>query len=339
MDPTIPIAVGSAVAQAYNSEQARKASAAERKRMEELINSLQDPQFDPNSITPEQYAVISQYVPEMAPYIEEMKPTIIQETQDMVQGRQAQRDALERLSGIGKSTGVDPQMEALANAASRKAQTEAQVRQASILQDANRRGGVNGGVALAAQLGASTDSMDRLAASQNQNAANAYQQRLQALMQSGELGGQMRGQDVDMQGKNASIINAFNQRNATGRQTYANQQADMLNDAKLKNLQVQQGIANQNVGLKNDYAKYNQGRGDDIQRNLYDARAKKIGMQGGLSQQNIGAINQTAQDRNNMIQGVGGAGSTYYQGKSQNAEDAKLEKAKATGDWSAYNEQ
>jgi len=339
MGPEVAVGVGSALAQWYTSEQARNASDAERKRMAELINALQDPQFDPNSITPEQYAVVSQYVPEMAPYIEEAKPTIIQETADMARGRQAQRDALEKLSGIASSTGVDPQMQALANEASRRAQGEAQSRQASILQDANRRGTLSGGIGIASQLGASSDAMDRLASTQNQNAANAYQQRLNALLESGTLGGQMRNQEIDMQGKNAAIINAFNQRNAAGRQDYENSRVNMVNDATLKNLQAQQGQADRNVGLKNDYAKYNQGRSDDIQKSLYDARTGRLGMQSGLSAQNIGAINQRAQDQNNMIQGLGGAAGQYYQNdradkletNRQNREDARW-KYRQTGD-------
>lgn len=294
-----------------NSEQARKASAAERQRMQSIIDTMKDPQFDPNTLSPEQYAVAAKYVPEMAAYIEEAKPTIIQETQDMVQGKNAQRDALERLSGISKSTDVDPQMQALANASSRKAQTEAQVRQASILQDAERRGGSNNGVTLAAQLSGSADAMDRLANTQNQNAGNAYQQRLQALAQSGELGGQMRQQDAALQGKNADIINSFNQRNSQNRQAYANQNANMLNDASRLNTGVLNQTNNANTDIRNRFNQANQQRGDSITQANYNAGVNRANMQMGQGAQNISAINQNAADRNQAVQGVVGAYGAY----------------------------
>lgn len=306
-----------------NSESARKASAAEREKMAQIINNLQDPSFDPNMLTPEQYAVAAKYTPEMAAYIEEVKPTIIQETQDMVQGRSAQRDALERLSGIGKSTDVDPQMQALANAASRKAQTEAQSRQASILQDAERRGASNNGVTLAAQLSGSADAMDRLANTQNQNAGDSYRQRLQALAQSGELGGQMRQQDASLQGKNADIINSFNARNASNRQNYANQQAGLINDANKFNTGVSNQTNNANVDIRNRGTQSNQARADEISRSQYNAGLNKANLQIGQGGQQIAAINQNAADRNQAIQGVVGAYGAY-QGTQSAAEAEKM---------------
>lgn len=337
-------AVAGAAAQWYNSEQARRASAQERAKMAELINNLQDPNFDPNQLTPEQYAVAAKYVPEAAAYIEETKPEIIKETEDMVMGKNAQRDALERLSGIAKSTDVDPQMQALANAASRKAQTEAQSRQASILQDAERRGSLNAGTTLAAQLGASSDAMDRLATTQNQNAGNAYQQRLQALAESGRLGGEMRTQEASLQGKNADIINQFNARNSRARQDYENSRAGMLNDASKLNAGVFNSTNNANVDLRNNAAKGNQARSDEVARSLYNAQMNKANLQVGQAGQNINAINQTAQDRNNIIQGLsGGASAMSASSAAADAEKERQDRAdrraqyQQTGMWGGAN--
>lgn len=323
-----------------NSEQARSASAGERAKMQQLIDQLKDPQFDPNQLSPEQYAVAAKYVPQMASFIEEAKPTIIQETQSMVQGKNAQRDALERLSGISKSTDVDPQMQALANAASRKAQTEAQVRQASILQDAERRGGANNGVTLAAQLAASENGMDRLANTQNQNAGNAYQERLQALAQSGQLGGQMRQEDAALQGKNADIINAFNARNTRARQDYENSQANMLNDANRLNTGALNSTNNANTDIRNNAAKNNLSRADQIAQAQYNAQANKVNMGIGMGAQQINALHQNAQDKNNAIQGIVNVGTAYAGSQSaQDAENARQdrldrrEQYKKTGQW------
>lgn len=296
--------VASAGAQWLSSEQARKANKAERKRMEEMLAKIQSPQFDPTDLTPEEYKVAAKYVPEMAAFVEEAAPQVVKQTEDMAMGRRAQKEALQKLSDIGSSRGVDPQMAALANQANRRAQTEAQVRQQSILQDAARRGQAGSAANIAQQLMAGGNSMDQLANTQNQLAADAYRQRLQALAESGQMGRQLQQDEIGLQKTNADIINDFNRRNTAARQGYLNSAADTQNEAQRYNVGQIQDIANRNVGLKNEYAKYNQNRGDDIAQRNYDNQMKKFGASSGLSQQQQQANVQGAADRNQAIQGA-----------------------------------
>jgi hypothetical protein len=324
----------------YQSEEARKANAKERKAMKAMIDKIEDPYFDPSTLTPEEYQVAAKYVPEMAAYVQEVAPTVVQESQDMAAGRRAQREALQKLSEIGSSRGIDPQMQALGNEAARRAQTEAQVRQQSILQDAARRGQQGSAATIAAQLMGSSQGMDRAAQTQNQLAAQAYQQRLQALADSGQLGGQIKMQDADLQGNNANIINAFNQRNASNRQSYLNRGADTSNQAQMYNIGQIQDIANRNVQNRNTYDQYNQQRADQNSLDGFNAATQKANIYAGQSAQAIASNNQTAADRNQAIQGGGNAITGYFQNSAaQDAEKARQDREdrrlqyQQTGEW------
>jgi len=288
-----------------NSEMARGDVRNQRKRIEDLIDNLQDPNYDLKALTPEDYKLAQQYAPEAARYIEEQAPQVVTESADMAAGRRAQRDALEKLSSIGNDYGMDPQLAAMANDAARKAQIGAQSRQASILQDAARRGNLNSGSTLAAQLMGASEGMDRAAQTQSQLAADAYRQRLDALSKGAELGGQIRSQDINLQGKNADVINAFNQRNSANRQAMENMNVGNRNEAQRMNVANIQDIANKNVSNRNNYQQYNQKRGDELENARYNAQLGKINLQAGQAANNIGDIRQNAADRNQAIQGVG----------------------------------
>lgn len=309
--PLVMAAAAGAAMQYMNSEAARKASASERRRMDQLVSKLQLPEFDPTELSPEEYQLAATYMPEVAQYIEEKAPQVVQETADMATGRRAQRDALERLTQIGNNRGMDPALAAMANDASRKSQIDAQSRQRSILQDAERRGGLNSGSTLAAQLMGASEGMDRAAQTQNQLAIEAYRERLNALAQGADLGGRMRDQDVSLQGKNADIINAFNQRNAASRRSYLGDAANTRNEAQRLNIGNVQDIMNKNVTNRNAFNQYNQERGDKNAMNKFQAEASKIGLQTGQGAQNIAGIQSDAADRNQAIQGVGNIFQTY----------------------------
>lgn len=340
MDPITIAAVAGAGMQWMNSEQARQASAAERKRMADIVNAIQLPTFDPSSLTPQDYKMAQKYVPEMAQFIEEKAPETIKETGDMVAGRQSQRDALQRLSEISSNSGIDPQLAAMSNEAARKSQTEAQVRQQSILQDAARRGQLGSGAALAQQLAGASEGMDRQAQVQNQLAMEAYRDRLNALSQGATLGGQIRDQDIGLQGKNVGIINAFNQRNTANQQNYLNQNADTRNTAQRLNIGNQQDVMNKNTGAANEFAKYNQNRGDNIANSLFKAQSDKAGLLTGQGTGRISDIRQNAADQNQSIQGIGNIFQSYSANNAseeadknaQNREDRRTQYMK-TGSW------
>lgn len=223
------------------------------------------PEFDSSKLLPKDLKMIRQFAPELAPRIEEQAPELIKRTGDMEKGRKAQLTALEEYTKTA-DRGFDPRQEQMLHEASQAAANQAQARSKSIQQDYARRGIGGSGLGLIAQLQGSSDASNQQAQSNMNAASQAYAARLNALAQGASLGGEIQGQDVNIQQRNADIINSFNQRTAAGRQGWENQRAGTMNDANMFNLNLEQGIANANTKAQNDAMFSNQKRQDDLLR-------------------------------------------------------------------------
>lgn len=295
MDP-LTIVVGAAVigglVQAWQGEKARGANQRELDKIKAIFDTVKPPEydltiedppelhqqelalpkyqdpmaapkFDLTALRPEDLKVIGRFNPQLPAKIKEVAPTTIQTTGDMKTGRAAQLAALRRMQEIGAGE-FDPQYAEMVSKSSQQAQGDAQARQQSIMQDYARRGIAGSGLGLAAQLGSNAQAQDRQANSNQQAATQAYRNRLNALISGAEIGGKVRGEDIDLQGRNANIINAFNQRTSIAGQQYANQQANAMNDADMFNLKREQNIANANVGNRNNAAVADRTRLDSL---------------------------------------------------------------------------
>lgn len=363
----VAIAAATTIAQIYQSEQARGASKKHLKQLREefdklippeydlspmdppqyIMQAIPEPSYDMSDITPEQFELVGKYQPEIAAYVAEQNPQLVQETAAAREGREAQMSALRRLRQVADSDS-DPILAQAMDEAAKSSQIEAQSRSQSILQDAARRGALDSGTMLAAQLQGASDSMESAASHSRDAAAEAYRNRLAALRDSAELGGRVRGQDLDLEARNADIINQFNQRTTRARQDWANQRANTLNDAQLRNLAEQQRIADANVSSRNDAAWRNRGRQDELLSKLYAIRASerdnrnnligktadwraaerdradklkdtmygyqvdKMKSKMGLASTAMDMNMQGARDRNSAIQGLGNAAMSGY---------------------------
>ena len=320
--PVVAIAAATAVAQMYQSEKARK---ADKQRLDELKSEfdklvppqydvsimdppelikdkIPEPSFDMAGVTPEQFKVIGKYRPDIAPLVAEANPRLVEETSDGREGRSAQMDALRKLKRIGADGQGDPELQSAMSQASRRAQAEAQSRQKSVLQDAQRRGQLGSGAMLAAQLQGGSDAMDRAAMSGQDAAVASYKNRLQALRDSASLGGQVRGADMEMQGRNAAIINDFNTRGAARRQAWEQERADTLNQGQRLNLDAEQSVSNLNTSATNESKYKNLSREDALKQYLYGVRS------GERDYQNNVATSQAKwradeRDQNNSLKG------------------------------------
>lgn len=326
-----------------NSQDAKKLSEAERERLEEIFGKLRapaqpgTPEFDMSKLTVEDYALVRQYIPEAAPLVLEAQPQLIQQTGDMQMGREAQRNALRRMSGIAESS-EDPALAQQLNQAARRSQEEAGSRQASLLQDAQRRGVMGSGMSMALANQGGANALEQGAVQSQGAAAEAYRNRLRAIQESGQLGSQIRGEDVALQGRNADIINAFNQRTSRAQQEYANQRSDLANSAQRYNIGAEQDISNKNVGLHNTVAEAERNRNDSLAKwkaewergNAQQGFENDLSIyrgQAGLSDASRSDIRQNAKDTNNAIQGFGNAAMSVYQ-----TENAPKKKTKYVGD-------
>lgn len=353
MDPvTIGIgmaAIGAAsgLVQLYNSERERGASKKRLQQIEKMFNEIVPPEynvsiyddpelvktippaaFDYSRITPESFASVGQYVPQVADFVREVAPQVVEASAAAQEGRGAQLEALRRYRDVAAGRS-DPLFQQKMQEASDRARMEAQGRNASILQDAQRRGSLDSGVQLAAQLQGQSDSMTRGALASQAAAAEAYRNQLMALDRSAALGGDIRSSEMGEAARNTGIINDFNQRTSTNYQNYLNQRANMANQAQVYNLDRDQRIADANVAQRNKFSVDNLNRYNDLMGARYgmerQQRADKLAIQAKkeeLTQQNYAnamnhagaragvgynydsAMNQQTRDRNQAIQGI-----------------------------------
>lgn len=355
----------SGIMQYYQAEKARKASDKRLKEIEAMFNAIVPPEYDLkiyddpklaqnipapalnlDRIDPQLYRSVGQFIPEVAQYVQEANPQLVQATAAANQGRQSQMDALEKYRQIAAG-GVDPEFEQKMSDASQRARRDAQSRQASILQDANRRGQLGSGIMLASQMNQGADAMQRQAIESQLAAAESYRNQLGAMGQGAQLGGQIRASEMSEQGRNADIVNSFNERTSRAYQSYLQQIADEANRAKYSGWQNDQAIANRNVDAQNaanqeQVQRYNQGqktyydvaqnnrnntldledRKNRLRQQMYDNLIAKTSGRAGISQQINSTNMQNAQDRNQITRGLGDAvtsGALYYgkYGKAQ----------------------
>lgn len=372
MPVIIAIAAVSALAQAYQSEKARKASKerlAEIKAAfdalvppqynispmatpEYIKDTIKEPNFDFSKVTPEQFKVIGQYAPQAAPLIAEKNPELLKETAVSTEGRQAMIDALRKMKGVAGSD-YDPEFQQKQAEASARSRMEANSRSKSILQDAARRGNLDSGAQLMADLQGSSDSMQTAAMTSRAAATDAYRNKLAALRDSSTMGRDLRNDDLNMQKSNNDTINSFNERTSRNAQTWANDKSKMENDAQRYNLGEAQDVANKNVSTANDASKYNRERMDNMMKTLYEMRARERDSQNqiianqsnwqkderdradkltgkmyddqfnktaavsGVGYKQNDAANQATADQNQMIQGAGNMGVNYLQYQQQ----------------------
>lgn len=313
-------ALGTALFQFINSEKGRAASDAERRRLIQLYEKINLPDFDPRDITPEDYKVIGTYTPEIAPYVAEEAPQVLQESAITQEGMQAQRDALARLREAA-ATSEDPQFIGMVNRAVREAERGAQARQGSIMENFARRGQLGSGLEMAAQMQGGADAAERAAIAGESAAADAYRNRLQMLRDSASLGKDIRGQDLGMQEKNIDIINAFNQRAAQAQRDWGKYRAGEMNEAQLKNLSAAQRASDLNKQARYNAAIGNRDYRKGIQQQqLENVLSKTRGLAGQYEGRRQDIIGRT-QDRGQQIQGVGegiGKAYDYYDKPSSN---------------------
>lgn len=319
----------SSIAQLYNAEKERGATKERLAQIKRLFDEIKPPEydvevidppqlieqsipptaFDMSNVSPEAYQIAGKYIPEVAQYIAEQNPQLVQMSAAGQFGRDAQIQALKDIRArTGELSDVEAQ-DASARAM-RDAQINAQSRQQAILQDANRRGQLGSGAMLAAQLQGASDQMERGANLSSQAYLEALRNKLGAIRSEGEMGRQLGNDEFSQAAINADIINKFNQRAAQNMNQYGQYAAGVMNEGQMANLKNAQDIMNRNVGTANDMAIYNRNRQDKL---LSQNRAEQVGERS--------FVNQTAQQ--NFANRLASQDQTnkYRQGMFNNAMD------------------
>lgn len=165
----------------------------------------------------------------------------------MGEGRSAQSQALQKLSSFVDQGGLDAQARAQNEEALSAADQRAKANRGATMQQFARRGMSGGGNELAAMMQG-----DQAAANQGRQASldiagQARQRALQALGQQAQLGTSMRGQDIDVESKNAAAANAREQFNAKMRYAAMGANNDFANQ-DFRNRMAKQNAVNQAKG-------------------------------------------------------------------------------------------
>jgi len=261
----------------------------------------QAPQFDTSRLNPEDLKLVGKYTPQLAPYIAESNPELIKQSGEAMQGRAAQKNALQKYMQMGE-TGDDAISAQESAMAQRRAGADAKSRLDSLQQSYARRGQGGAGLQMASQLAASQGSSDMQAQAQMQAAADAQRRRLGALASGAQLGGQIYNQEMDLAQDNAGIINNFNQRMASARQNFENRRAEDMNMANRYNLGVEQELSNRNTGARNDAAEKNLRRSDTLTQYGADFRTRERNRMDDIEREQYGNARSERDYRNKLAE-------------------------------------
>lgn len=298
--------VGGIIGNIASAGDRAKAKAAAEEAMS-IIDSIGAPPDLSREILLEKFQQVGILTPKLESEINLGISQVSQVTEDP-KLKDAQMQALQILQQRG-STGLGPEDRAALNQIRQEVSRDVQGKQQQILQNMQARGMGGSGAELAAQLSASQEGAERASAESDRQAATASERALQAITQAGQLGGQVRGQDFDVNKTKAAAqdeVARFNVANAVARQT---RNIGSENQASAANLSEAQRVRDANTAQANAEKQ----RQVEAQRqqwldSLAGAQARsgaRSGLQNLYSQQAA----QTQQGYSQMGQGAGaGAG-------------------------------
>jgi hypothetical protein len=305
MIPAI-IGAGIGLATLVNQQNQQKAQTEAMNRAQEIINQVPLPVL--KEYYPELYQQVVTLVPEAEQAVTLGQTSMTGVTTDPAL-RQAQMNALMKLQDVGE-TG----MSATDQARLAQIQTEQQAalrgEQGAIQQNLATRGMGGGMSEMVAKQIAAQGAANRMSQQGLDVKAQAEQRALQALMQSGQLGGQMQQQEFGQQSQVAAAKDAIARFNAANLQQVGSSNVQARNLAQQQNAQIAQQMAQQSVAEKNKAQMYNLGL---AQQNYQNQLAKATGQSQGL--QNLaGQMGEQQAAQNKLVGGLLQTGAQYYAG-------------------------
>jgi len=228
-----------------------------------------------------------QQIRKMGTFTPEMEAAIVQGPSSMEQVstdprlKSAQMAALTSMQRRGEEGFTPVEMAELAQL-QRSVGAQERARQESILQGMQQRGVAGSGAELAAQLSSSQAAAERQAQQSQSMAAQAYQQALNSMMQSGQLAGSMRTQEFGEQSDVARARDEIARANTMNQRDVQMRNIGSRNVAGAQDLAEQQRIAEQNVALANQQQIYNKQLQQKEFENRLSKNKAKAGMAGDL---------------------------------------------------------
>ena len=229
--------------------------------------------------------------------------------------RQAQMEALGGLQDVANQGGMTLTDRARLNQVLGDMGTAERGMREAALQGLRRRGMGGSGMELEASMMAGQQAAQQAAQQSLGVEAMAQQRALDALMQAGQLGGDIRGQDWNQASQAAQAQDAINRFNIANRQDVGARNIASRNAAQAANLQNKQDIMNQNVGLRNQAQQYNLGADQRRFDNEMKRATAMAGQQQGVADMYGDKANQTQQMWGNLGQAAGKGFATYAANK------------------------
>jgi len=336
MDPITLALLGSAGVSAIggimgflNSKDANEASQKELNELKKLAAAIREPDFDVSTIPPAQLKVLEQYSPQIASFVPEKPPELVQAMSMGAQkGRGAQSRALEQFEQISQE-GTDPLLEMARARALRDAAAASGSAIATSNQNMAQRGMTpGGGLNYAAQLSQAAGAQDALANAGQSAAADQYQRRMAAMGSAADLGSRIRSEDVALESGNLGTLNDYNRRIADMGNQYNQYASGLQNQARQFNIGQNQTTANANVENAYNNRIMNRNYANDRAQQAYGNKLDKLGVQTGQGRAQMTQNQQTAATMNQGIQGLTDAATTGLMAYGQ----YKMPKASGTGD-------
>ena len=260
-------------------------------------DSLEAPPGTAPKFTPEEFAAIQKFSPQIAQHVQEKSPEMLTEAKSGAAIR-AQNEGLQDLRSrvmSGKDVISDAQQEeALFNA-----DAQAKGRREQILQSLANRGLSGSGQDILAQNASSQQAQVNARQQSLDAAKGAEARRMEALGQMTNLASNIRGQNRQTEATNADIMNSYNQRLAAGQNAYNQYAANTNNAAQQFNIGNDAQVSHMNTNLRNAAGRDNMIRSEDAKRELRDfknntardvlaASTHTAGMAANNARQNVG---------------------------------------------------
>lgn len=207
------------------------------------------------SIDPQLLSEVAKFSPDIAAFVQENAPQLIQEPQSQTE-KQVQREALQTLAAQAE-TGRDVISEAQREQALFEADARSKARRGQLMEALRRQGALGSGAGLVAQLQGEQEAARGAREEALRGTQEAEMRRRQALGQAATLAGQIRGQNLEVESANVGTMNSYNQRLANARNLYNQYASGERNRAQAINQQRDMDRARYNLELGNKYAMYN----------------------------------------------------------------------------------
>lgn len=299
---------------------AKKDRQAQKDSMKDAMKALEAAGMPPDLSMPmilQEFQRAGAYTPEME---QDLNDTVAESAFKSIDPalKDTQMSALQMLKQRGK-VGLSAEDRASLNQVRSEVQRDSEAKRQQILQQMQARGMGGSGAEMMTQLQSAQGAADQASSASDSLMSQAQQRALQALTESGNMAGNIRGQEFQ-QASALDERNRFLAENSISRQQ---RNVGALNEAQRMNLSEQQRIADANTAMKNaELERQNREKGTQWDRKLAQAggKAAQYGRQADFQGQQAAA---TAAG----IQGIGNAVGTgvaaYGQNQTANAASAQ----------------